>query len=168
MSDSNLNGQEAIDKLKSIVKDVNVAMMCTTQRNGRMHSRPMGTAAIDDDGSIWFFTNEDSEKVEEIEKESGICLCYSKPTDNTYACVMGHGQAIDDQQKMEELWNPMLKAWFPKGLDDPQITLIKVNPYHAEYWDDSDSRMVVFFKIAKAALTGDEYKGEGSHGQLNL
>ncbi len=168
MSDTNLHGKEAVDKMKKIVKEVNVAMMCTTQPSGTIHSRPMGTAKVDDDGTIWFFTNEDSAKVKEIESKNGLCLCYSKPTDNTYACIMGHAKAVNDKAKMEELWNPMLKAWFPKGTDDPQTTLIRVKPYHAEYWDDSDSRMVVFFKIAKAAITGDGYKGKDSHGNLNL
>ncbi len=168
MSDSNLNGREAIDKMKDIVKDVNVAMMCTTTPSGNINGRPMGTAKVEDDGTIWFFSNDDSAKIKEMESDNGVCLCYSQPKDNTYACIMGQGHSVNDKAKMEELWNPMLKAWFPKGTDDPKMTLIKVKPHHAEYWDDSDSRMVVFFKIAKAALTGDEYKGEGSHGQLNL
>lgn len=168
MQEQELKGDKAIGKLKDIVKDVSVTMMCTTAKDGSIHSRPMGTAGVDDDGSIWFFTNDTSEKIEEIENESGLCLCYSKPSDNTYACVMGIARAVDDKEKEKQLWNPMLKAWFPKGTDDPDMTLIKVNPYHAEYWDDSDSRMVVFFKIAKTALTGDEYTAENAHGKMKL
>ena len=168
MDEQNLSGKKAIEKLKDIVNDVKVAMMCTTRQDYSVHSRPMATAGIDDDGTLWFFTNESSEKVREIESEHGITLCYSQPSDNTYATVMGRATAMDNRSKKKELWSDMLKAWFPKGVDDPDLTLIKVTPHHAEYWDDNDSRMVVFFKIAKAAMTGDKYVGGDAHGKMKL
>ncbi|WP_417592030.1 pyridoxamine 5'-phosphate oxidase family protein [Owenweeksia hongkongensis] len=168
MSSENLQGEKALKKLKDIVNDVNIAMMCTTQKDNSIHSRPMATAGIDDDGTIWFFTNEGSEKVKEIENDNGLCLCYSEPKNNTYACVMGKAKAVDDKAKEKELWNPILKAWFPKGLEDPNMTLLKVSPNHAEYWDANDSKMVVFLKIAKAAITGKSYDTEDSHGEMKL
>lgn len=168
MEDKDLYGEKAIEKLKKIVKSVNVAMMCTTRPDGSIHSRPMGTAAIDGEGAIWFFSNDTSEKIQEIAGDKGLCLCYSKPTDNTYATVMGKAEVVDDKAIEKKLWNPLLKAWFPKGIEDPAMTLIKVKPYHAEYWDANDSRMVVFFKMAKAAMTGGGYTGSDSHGQMDL
>ncbi|WP_417602941.1 pyridoxamine 5'-phosphate oxidase family protein [Owenweeksia hongkongensis] len=168
MSSENLQGEKALKKLKDIVNDVNIAMMCTTQKDNSIHSRPMATAGIDNDGTIWFFTNEGSEKVKEIENDNGLCLCYSEPKNNTYACVMGKAKAVDNKAKEKELWNPILKAWFPKGLEDPNMTLIKVSPNHAEYWDANDSKMVVFLKIAKAAITGKSYDAEDSHGEMKL
>ncbi len=169
MENQNLNGKEAIDKLKAIIKDVRIAMMCTFGSRGRIESRPMGTAGVDDDGSIWFFTNDESEKIKEIENEHGLCLAYSKPTDNTYANINGKALKVDDKAKAKELWSDILKAWFPKGLDDPKLTLIKVTPHQAEYWDSNDNRMVVFFKMAKAAITGEPYTGnKDSHGKMNL
>ncbi len=168
MSSENLQGEKALKKLKDIVNDVNIAMMCTTQKDNSIHSRPMATAGIDDDGTIWFFTNEGSEKVKEIENDNGLCLCYSEPKSNTYACVMGKAKAVDNKAKEKELWSPVLKAWFPKGLEDPNMTLIKVSPNHAEYWDANDSKMVVFFKLAKAAITGKSYDTDDSHGEMKL
>lgn len=168
MSDKNLKGEEALKKLKDLVNDVKVSMMCTNREDGGIHSRPMATAGIDTDGTIWFFTNEASEKVDEIEHKNGLCLCYSKPSDNTYTCVMGMAQVVHDKTKEKELWNPLMKAWFPKGLDDPEMALVKVTPHHAEYWDDNDSRMVTFFKIAKAAISGGQYGSDNAHGNIDM
>lgn len=158
---------EALKKLQKIVNEVKVTMMCTIGEEQRITSRPMSTAKIDDDGVIWFFTNETSSKAEQIEQQYDLCLCYSKPSDNTYATVHGKAIILEDREKVEQLWNPLLKAWFPKGKDDPDLALIRVDPYHAEYWDASSNRMVTFLKIAAASITGGTY-GSGEYGELDL
>ncbi|MBE7175443.1 MAG: pyridoxamine 5'-phosphate oxidase family protein [Mucilaginibacter polytrichastri] len=160
------NEQEAIKKLKELVGEVQTAMLCT--RDGdHIHSRPMATAQIDDNGDLWFFNNEFSGKTDQIEAEPHVCLCYSHPGKNTYVCVMGEAEVINNRSKMEELWNPILKAWFPEGLDDPKISLLRVSPFEAEYWDASSSKMVNFFKMAAAAITGGK-ADVGEHGKLAL
>lgn len=159
--------KEALKKLKEIVNDVKVAMMCTLMDEEKITSRPMSTAQIDDQGAIWFFTNDTSSKAQQIEDQYELVLCYSKPSDNTYATVHGRAKIVEDKDKINDLWNPLLKAWFPKGKDDPDLALIRVDPHHAEYWDDSSSRMVTFLKIAAASVTGGTYEG-GEYGELNL
>lgn len=159
--------QEALQKLKEIVNEVKVAMMCTLMDEQKITSRPMSTAQIDDQGAIWFFTNEYTSKAREIKDQYELVLCYSKPSKNTYATVHGRAKIVEDKEKIDELWNPLLKAWFPNGKDDPSLALIRVDPHHAEYWDDNSSRMVTFMKIAAASVTGGEYDG-GTYGELNL
>lgn len=168
MNEKELSGEKALEKLKKITDEVKVAMMCTTASDGSISSRPMSTAGVDEDGSLWFFTNDTSGKIKELQKESELCLCYSKPSDNTYACIMGLAKITDDKKKEKELWGPMLKAWFPEGTDDPNMTLIKVRPYHGEYWDMNSSNMVVFFKLAKAAISGGRYTDSEAHGEMKL
>lgn len=158
--------KENIDKLKELVKDVRTAMLCTRHED-HIHSRPMGTADIDDEGNIWFFTNEFSGKANQIEQEPKVCLAYSHPGKSTYVSILGDAEIVEDKAKMKELWNPLIKAWFPEGLDDPKLALLKVNPYEAEYWDASSSKMVNFFKIAVAAVSGGK-TDVGEHGKISL
>jgi general stress protein 26 len=82
---------------------------------------------------------------------------------------MIHGSATlsDDKAKMKELWSAILKAWFPLGLEDPEIVLIKVIPNEVNYWDSSSSKMVELFNMLKAIVTGEEYS-EGEHGKITL
>ncbi|AEI51592.1 pyridoxamine 5'-phosphate oxidase family protein [Runella slithyformis] len=152
---------------KEMVKDIRIAMLCTITSEGYIHSRPMGTSDVDEEGNIWFFTSESSQKINEVEDNSNVSVCYADPDDNTYVCVMGTAQIVHDRKKIDELWNPALKIWFPEGKEDPEIVLIKIDPISAEYWDSSSSKMVVLFNMAKALVTGKEYD-EGEYGKINL
>jgi len=61
------------------------------------------------------------------------------------------------------LWSAAAKAWFPGGVDDPDLQLLRVQVQHAEYWDVKESRMVQLFKMAKAVVTGERPRGMGEH-----
>ncbi|MCY7353176.1 MAG: pyridoxamine 5'-phosphate oxidase family protein [Cytophagaceae bacterium] len=159
--------QEALQSVKERIKDIRVAIMTTVSTDGRLHSRPMATNDMDSDGTLWFFTNESSAKVDEINRKHVVSLSYSDLEDNTYVCLSGEAELVTDRQKMEELFNPMVRAWFPKGLEDPDLALLKVSSQEAEYWDSSSSKMVTAFNVLKALVTGTEYK-EGEHGKVKL
>ncbi|MFD0793863.1 pyridoxamine 5'-phosphate oxidase family protein [Mucilaginibacter litoreus] len=158
---------ESLQYLQERVKEIKTAMLTTYSPEKGFNSRPMGTADIDDEGNIWFFTNEYSPKVTEISVENTISVTYSDPKNHTYLSIVAEATTVDDKAKMKELWNPFIEAFFPKGLDDPALTLLKVTPTDAEYWDSSSSSMVVLFNMLKARLTGKQYD-EGKHGNVAL
>ena len=60
-----------------------------------------------------------------------------------------------------------MKAWFPKGLDDKKILLIKVEGNQAEYWEGSSSKIVIAFNIARSIATGKQYD-QGEHGKVQM
>ena len=152
---------------KDMVRDIHIAMLCTHGSAGHIHSRPMGTSEVDEDGYIWFFSDKTSEKIKDIERNPNVCVCYSDPNANTYVCVMGEASVVNERKKIEELWSPALKVWFPAGKEDPNLTLIKIDAHEAEYWDSSSSKIVVLFNMAKALVTGQEYD-EGKYGRIKL
>jgi general stress protein 26 len=158
--------ESGLDKLKGFVNAGDIAMLCTLQEE-EIHSRPMATSDIDEAGNIWFFTNGYAPKVDEVQNNQNITLCYSDHNDSTYVCIKGTGSLVTDRSKMEELFNPMVKAFFPKGLDDPRLALLKVEPKQAEYWDSPSSSMVRFMGMLGAAVTGKKYSG-GDHGKIDL
>lgn len=154
--------------IREMVKDIQFAMLCTNSSKGHIHSRPMGTQGMDKEGNIWFLTARDSEKIAEIKANPQVCVSYSSPSDNTYVCIMGKAVQEDNQQKIDEYWSPMAKAWFPDGKDDPNLTLIKVVPHEAEYWDSDSSRVVVGLKMLSSLVTGKEYVDEGAYGTVKF
>ena len=158
--------QESIDKFKKLTESIDFCML-TTISGGQLRSRPMSTQEMDENGELWFFTSDQTHKVDEIEADSRVNVAYSKPDDNTYVSVSGRGSISKDRQKIEELWNPVLKAWFPKGLDDPNLALLKVSVEEAEYWDSPNSTIVQLAGFLKALVTGQEAKG-GEHGKVSL
>jgi len=158
---------ESLQYLQEKIEEVRTAMLTTYTPETGFSSRPMGTADVDAEGNIWFFTNEYSPKVSEISVENTVSLTYSDPSNHTYLSIEAEAEIVDDKEKMKELWNPFIKAFFPEGLDDPKLTLLKVSPSDAEYWDSNSNSMVVLFNMLKAVVTGKRYD-EGKHGKVDL
>lgn len=150
--------QESIEKLQKLVEGIDFCML-TTMDDGHLRSRPMSTQEFGFDGDLWFFTSDRTHKIEEIIKDNRVNVSYSKPDDNVYVSVSGGADLVRDRAKIEELWNPILKAWFPEGLDDPTLCLLKVSVEQAEYWDSPSSTLVQLYGFVKALATGKAADG---------
>ena len=162
----NNDPKDQLAKFIKLIEDVNTCMMITTDGKGKLNARPMNNAKVEEDGSIWFFTNEFSGKVAQISHENKIFLTYASPNINSYVALNATAELIDDKNKIDELWTPVMNAWFPEGKEDPKILLIHAKPIDAEYWDHSSSKIVMLFNMIKAAVTGSYTEGE--HAKLKL
>ncbi|WP_234997391.1 pyridoxamine 5'-phosphate oxidase family protein [Hymenobacter roseosalivarius] len=157
-----------VSKLIERIKDIRIAMMTTAETNGMLHSRPMYTQQPDEDGTLWFFTERDSAKIDEVQQDRHINLGYSQPDDNLYVSVSGTASVVNDRQKIKDLWSEGLRAWFPKGSDDPNISLLKVDIERGEYWDQPSNVLVRAFGYVKAVTTGERYQPTGDeHTKVN-
>ena len=146
-----------LGKYRELVEDIREAMLVTDdQKLGYPRARPMSTSNVGDDGSLWFFTKEDTAKVSEIYHDRKVCVAYSKPADKSYVSVSGKAELVDDPKLKKEFYSPLLDAWFD-GPEDPEATLIKVTPHEVEYWDDNDSSLITMAKIAATAIAGGDY-----------
>ena len=162
-----LRNEAAFKKLKEMAEDIRFCMFCTIGYAGTISSRPMTTSEVDEEGDIWFFTNKLSEVSIEADQKNDVCLAYACPNDNDYLSVTGVASIVLNKAKIKELWKDSYKAWFPEGINDPELALIRVTPSNAEYWDSTSNKMVILFSMVKAALTGSRYN-EGEHGKLKL
>ena len=158
--------QESIEKLNELINDIQTAML-TTIDGGVLRSRPMATQEAEFDGTLFFLTGADTHKDEEIKKDNRVNVSYAEPSDNIYVSVSGTAQTYHDQAKIDELWNPFYKAWFPEGQTDPNIRVLKVTVEQAEYWDSSSSTIVHLVGFLKALATGEQYDG-GENKKIDL
>ncbi|MGV8878923.1 MAG: pyridoxamine 5'-phosphate oxidase family protein [Sphingobacteriaceae bacterium] len=149
------------------VKDIKIAMLATIDGLGIVHSRPMYTQEIKDDGIIWFFTGKGTKSASDIRLNPNINLAYSDPADNLYLSVTGLARMTEDPLKINELWHEGLVAWFPEGKNDPDIALIRIDVTEAEYWDAPNSKIAQIIGFVKASLTGKEYR-PGMNEKLDL
>jgi general stress protein 26 len=156
---------ENIKKLHELIKDIRFAMLTTVEEDGTLRSRPMATQQFEFDGDLWFFTSADTPKVDEVQHHQQVNVSYSEPKDQKYVSVSGMAELVRDRQKIEALWNPIFKAWFPKGLDDPDLALLRVSVEKAEYWDSPSSGVVRLVGFVKALTTGKPYSG-GDHEKI--
>jgi general stress protein 26 len=149
-----LSGDEGLKKIGELIKDVRICMMTTAAGDGSFDSRPMATQETEFDGTVWFLSRHESLKVKELESDSQVGLMYADPGNHNYVTAKGRATISQDKAKIHELWNPMFKAWFPGGEDDPQITVIRVDVTEAQYWEASSSKLVFGIKYLAAAVTG--------------
>lgn len=155
-----------IKKLRELIKDIKYAMLTTIEDDGSLRSRPMATLQTEFDGDLWFFTSADAPKVHEVEQHQQVNLSYAEPDKQKYVSVSGTAQLVRDRAKMEELWNPLFKAWFTQGLDDPNLALLKVSVDKAEYWDSPSSQVVRLVGFLKSIATGSPIGNLGEHEKI--
>lgn len=157
--------QQQFSKLGGLIKDIQIAMLTTLDEDGSLRSRPMAAPQVAFEGELWFFTEADAPKVEESQQHRQVNVSFANPEHQDYVSVSGTASLVRDRQKMEELWSPWFRAWFPQGLDDPNLALLKVDVEKAEYWDAPSSTMVQLYGVVKATLTGKALQA-GEHAKL--
>ena len=146
-----------LEKLRDMIKDIDFCMLTTIDENGDPHSRPMSSnGQIDPNGDLWFFTGISSHKVNEVANSPKVNASFADPKNQRYISITGKAQLVRDRNKIEELWKSEFKIWFPKGKDDPDIALIRINAERAEYWDNPSSTAGYVLNFVSSLFTGKE------------
>lgn len=131
-----------IRKLDEMINDIKFAMLTTIDTEGSIRSRPMMTPPMRFEGSLWFFTGRSTGKVHSIENDQRVNVTYVSADDSKYVSISGRAKLVDDPEKAKELWKPEYETWFPKGLKDPDLSLIKIDVDEAEYWESPSGNYV--------------------------
>ena len=147
-----------IDKLWDVIKNLEVAMLTTEDTDGVLRSRPMATQQVGFDGYLWFFTQASAHKVDDVQHHRQVNVSYVDSDKNRYISNSGKAQVVRDSEKARQLWKPYLRAWFPNGVDDVEVALLKVEVHQAEYWDSPSSKMVQLLTFLKSVTTGESPK----------
>jgi general stress protein 26 len=159
-----LSGAEGREKIAELAKGIRICMLTTAAEDGSMSSRPMAVQDKPFDGTLWFLTRSGSEKIDEIKQDQHVSLTFAEPSDSKYISLKGRASVNQDRAKIHDLWNAMYKAWFPKGEDDPEIAVLRVDVSEADYWEASGSKIVMGVKYLAAAVTGGKVElGEAGH-----
>ena len=150
-NDAKTNDRE---KLYAMIEKVHIAMMTTVEPDGSLHTRPMGSQKADEEGNLWFFTEKNGGVAKNVAANPQIALGYSDPHGSDYVAVTGTATLTDDQATIDAKWSEILTAWFPKGKDDPNIVLVRVDPVRGEFWDTKSGLLYVLTSFVKSKLTG--------------
>jgi len=163
-----LYSQDQINAIAAKIKDVRFGMFTTLDRDNVLTSRPLTTQQIDNEGNMWFFTSDEAAFTQDLAQHPQVNVSFSNPDEQLYLSVTGQAYLLKDRAKARELWSPLVRAWFPGGLDDPHLAMIRVRIQSAEYWDASASKMKQLVQLAKSALTGRATVEMGKHTTICL
>lgn len=158
--------EEALRQIYAKIEGNQYAMLTSTGQDGLLRSRPIATTEAEHNGELWFFIYDDSDKANEIARNSQVNLSYSDNA-GTHVSISGIARVAQDRQRMERLWNPLFRAWFPKALDEPGIALLCVAIEECEFWDTTSSKVAQLFQMAKSILTGSQ-ANPAEHKEIKL
>jgi general stress protein 26 len=150
----NLDHKAAIEKMQELVKHDPICLFTTSLTTLPLQTRPMSVQKVCDQGNFWFLSAIDSCHNEEIKKDNRVQLFFSNKSDSEFMTIYGTASISRDKKKIDEIWNPIAKAWFTEGKEDPKISVIKVTPEDGFYWDTKNGRTISLIKIAAAAIVG--------------
>jgi general stress protein 26 len=140
-----------LDIIRRIVKGTRVALLTTVSEGGDLHSRPLAVLEDEFDGSIWFFTADPSPKTDDIAANPSVNV--SLTDGKSYLSLAGTASVDRDQERIEQLWNPMVEAWFENGREDPTVALLRVDATTAEFWSIDKPAIARTFEVVKALVT---------------
>lgn len=140
-------------KLRMLIESIRIGLLTTVGPDGSLHTRPVETLRCDGDGTLWFFTDHESAKAHELLHDRRVSVGYSEPSKKIYVAVMGRARILRDRALAAELWTVDQRAWYPDGLDDEHLSILRVAPERAEYWE-TPGRVSYVFAALTAAVTG--------------
>ncbi|WP_166254790.1 pyridoxamine 5'-phosphate oxidase family protein [Marinobacter salicampi] len=156
-----MSSQEHKEKVWNLIKGIKAGML-TTLHGRELRARPMYLVQDSYEGTLWFFTDLNAEKVFELEEDNDVCVSFSDPKEHSYVSLTGLGRVTQDKSLIEKFWNPFVGSWFPDGKDSPNVGLLEIKVTKGEHWNSDSSKMVQFFKMAKANVQ-DETPDLGEH-----
>lgn len=149
-----LEARQAVSKMREIILSAPTCFLASGLSQMPFHLCPMYVQDVDSEGAIWFFSGADSVHNELLQEDPRVELMFSNNSKHEYLAVFGRASLSRDVEKVDELWGTMVKAWFPGGKDDPNLTLIRVEPDRVHYWDTRENKLVALGKILLGAVTG--------------
>jgi general stress protein 26 len=168
--DQHLAGDAAIVKARKLLPSFRTAMLVTKGTEaGELHMRPMALQGnlSTFGGTLWFFADDRSDKIREIEREPRVFLVFQNEPESRYLQLSGSASAVTDRAKIRELYSPAAKAWFPGGLEDPHLMLIRIDVTNGTFWESPGGIVHVLAAFTKSVVTGKPGKS-GHAGTIDL
>ena len=152
---------KTITELYALIDGIEIAMFTTRRPDGSLVSRPMATQTQAEGTDLWFVTDRESHKLDELEQDPNVNLAYYRGGTREWVSVSGTAQVSNDRRAIADLYRADWKMWFNDeggdrsgGPDDPRIALILVEVESVTYMKAGKPKPVVLFELAKGFVTG--------------
>ena len=124
LSDSLEN--KTIQAAREILAAASTCALITLDKEGRPRVRAMDPFPVENDFTVWFGTNANSRKVDQIRKDPRVTLYYLDRDASGYVMIHGTAQLIDDRLEKEKRWKKAWEAFYPDKTNS--YLLIRVSP----------------------------------------
>jgi len=157
------NSQKKLEELDKLIEGIETAMFTTRRHDGHLVSRPMATQKRISETDLWFVTDADTDKLDELRMDPHVCCSYYNNKSREWVSVSGVARISRDKKRIHQLYEPDWKAWFGDeggqkdgGPDDPRLTLIFVEADSVVYMKNDKPRPVILWEVLKGMVTGSK------------
>lgn len=160
-----MSEDKGIGKVTEIINHSRIGMLTTLNESGALVSRPLAVQEVMEDGDLWFFTGLGTSQVAHVRTDPRVNVSFGKNTE--WVSVAGVGEVVTDREKIRELWNQAVEAWFPDGPETPEVCLLRVDSDSAEYWSSPGGTAATVFQWVKSKV-GNSRMSVGESGTVDL
>jgi general stress protein 26 len=150
-----------IEDLYQLIDGIEIAMFTTRRPDGHLVSRPMATQTQAEGTDLWFVTDIESNKLDELNFDPHVNLAYYRDRTREWVSVSGTATISQDRLAIHELYQKDWRAWFGDqggerdgGPDDPRLALVLVDVDSVVYLKVDKPAPLVLFEVAKGMVTG--------------
>jgi len=162
-----MTASNKIDELYDLIKGIETAMFTTRRVTGQLVSRPMATQDRIEDADLWFVTNTDTHKLDDLRIDPHVNCSYYNNRTHEWVSVAGLARVTKNKARIRQLYKEHWKAWFGDaggerdgGPNDPRIAIILVEAELATYMKVNKPRPVILFEILRGMVTGSRPTGD--------
>jgi general stress protein 26 len=137
--DENVPTEKQLDDLYKLIDGIEIAMFTTRRADGQLVSRPMQTQERESGVDLWFMTNIETHKLDDLMNDPHVNLAYINGS-KEWVSVSGLATVTTDRELVRELYKPDWKAWLGDdggdrdgSANDPRIALILVEAESVTY-----------------------------------
>lgn len=153
--------EKKLDDLYTLIEDIEIAMFTTRRADGRLVSRPMATQEREPGVDLWFVTDVESDKIDDLVADPNVSISYYNVKSWEWVSLSGTVTVSQDREMIRTLYKPDWKAWFGAeggardgGPEDPRYALLLVDVASAIYGKRNKPRPLVLFEVVKGMVTG--------------
>ncbi|MCK4572472.1 pyridoxamine 5'-phosphate oxidase family protein [candidate division WOR-3 bacterium] len=117
--------ENAIEKGLSLVNRSTIAMLGTNGDEGYPNIRAMIKMENEGLKTIWFSTNTSSRKIPQLKKNPKACVYFVDFDKWIGLMLVGTTEIRKDQQSRERLWRDGFEKYYPKGVNDPDYSVLR-------------------------------------------
>lgn len=158
--------EKKLDDLYGLIDGIETAMLTTRRPDGSLVSRAMHTQRRTAGTDLWFITNIESDKFEELALDPHVNVSYFRDRTREWVSVSGHALLSRDRDLIDSLYKPDWKGWLGDqgdgvrdgGARDPRIVLVLVEADSVVYSKSNRPIPLALFQIVKGMITGEPPK----------
>ncbi len=157
--------EKKLDDLYALIDGIEVAQFTTRRADGHLVSRPMQVQRRTAGADLWFMTNGESHKLEELATDPHVNCAFYKDRTREWVSVSGTAVLSKDRRLIQDLYQPDWRAWLGDeggerdgGPDDPRITLVLIDAHSVIYSKKDRPAPAQLFELAKGIVTGSTPK----------